>query len=71
MQFKEDFYREVLGYAKMNNKNPKMSVALYKKRFGVFPKGIDRSEKEPSLETLNYIKSSQIAYAKRREYAKD
>ena len=65
MEFKENFYREVLWYALMNNKNEKMAVALYKKRFGVFPKGINRASKPATEETLNYIKSSQIAYAKR------
>lgn len=62
---KQRFYSEVLGYTHQHGKNPKMALALYKQKFGVWPRGIDESRSlTPSPEVLNYIKSRNIAYAK-------
>ena len=66
---KQQFYSELLSYQqtrKMNGK-PFSDGALahmYKARFSVWPRGLHQAIKPASPETMNYIKSRQIAFAK-------
>jgi hypothetical protein len=38
----------------------------YKEKFGAFPRGLSDDTKTPSFNTLNWIKSKNIAWAKAR-----
>lgn len=39
----------------------------YKEKFGVFPRALEKTERIPSLQTLNWLKSKAIAFAKARK----
>lgn len=67
---KQAFYSELWGW-RANQKiykgkeyNEGYIAHLYKSKFGVFPKGLHKSPKEPQKTTTNYIRSRQIAFAK-------
>ncbi|MBO6512143.1 MAG: DEAD/DEAH box helicase [Roseibium sp.] len=65
---KRRWYAELLGYQQLHNKNPKFAVANYKNKFGVWPdRKHDVEPREPSPEVLSYLKSRQIAWAKRQQ----
>lgn len=72
MAEKQQFYRELRGYQIARNFSGKQVSDgylshLYKARFKVWPKNINRNESsEPSESTLGFIKSRQIAFAKSR-----
>ena len=47
--------------------SPHWPDAMFKERFGHWPNGYDRSvAMEPSIATRNWVRSREIAYAKRR-----
>lgn len=71
MAEKQQFYSELLGYKRQRSQAGKAASDgyisnLYKNKFGVWPRGLTSKEAAPSIDTLNYIKSRQIAYAKSR-----
>ena len=71
---KQKFYSELLHYQKTRKMNGKpisdgAISHIYKEKFSVFPRGLHQTIKSASPETLNYIKSRQIAFAKRRTKA--
>lgn len=60
-------YGELKQYCRDNGKAPGYAAHLYKSKTGVWPnKYKDAPFRTPSAETLNYIKSRNIAYAKRK-----
>lgn len=64
---KERFYGELLGYCARFGKSHGFAAHTYKARLGVFPnKYRDAEPIDPGQETMSYIKSRQIAFAKRR-----
>lgn len=63
---KQQFYSELLGYCQGSGKNPGMAAHTYRSRFGVWPNAMKKTSAKPTLETLNYVKSSLSANAKRR-----
>jgi hypothetical protein len=42
---------------------------MVRQKFGHWPNGYDRVAIEPSIDTRNWVRSRQIAYAKARERA--
>jgi superfamily II DNA or RNA helicase len=62
----QDFYSQVLYYAKLRGFNEGWAAHKYKEKFGVFPRGLAKNTMAPSLDTLNWIKSRAIAFAKSR-----
>ena len=69
---KQDFYSELLGWQIERSHSGKPAsdgylANLYKKKFGVWPRGLSKRPVAPSTTTLQYIKSRQIAYAKSRK----
>jgi superfamily II DNA or RNA helicase len=67
---RERFYRELLGYADQKGKNRGMAYHKYYEKFGRYPIwGKDHQSLPPSLETMNWIKSRNIAFAKSRKAA--
>lgn len=66
---KQAFYSELLGYQAQRKLAVKPisdgAIAhMYREKFKVWPRSLHKTIKQPSPETLNYIKSRQIAFAK-------
>ena len=60
----QDFYSQVLYYAKVRGFNEGWAAHKYKEKFGVFPRGLAKTATAPTIDTLNWIKSRAIAFAK-------
>ena len=60
----QDFYSQVLYYARVKGFNEGWAAHKYKEKFGVFPRGLAKTTATPSVDTLNWIKSRAIAFAK-------
>lgn len=67
------FYAEILGYAMSSGKGRKYALAIFKDRYGHWPKTHVAPVFETSKETLKYIKHKQIQYAKskRKEWVSE
>lgn len=64
---KRQFYAELLGYAKRRQFRPGWADNKYREKFGVWPNAFKDTEPEtPTPVTLNWIRSRNIAWAKRR-----
>ncbi len=64
---KRSFYSELLGYQSQRGYKDGWAANMYRKKTGVWPNSYrDCLPVEPSGVTLSWIKSRQIAYAKRR-----
>lgn len=63
------FYSELLHYAHYKNYNPNWAAHKYREKYGTWPRGLKQTIAEPSLSTLNWVKSKMIAYAKARRHA--
>ncbi len=62
------FYAECKGYAMLHGKKPTYPDAMHMARFGHWPaRKHDVVPRDPSPETLTYIRSRNIAYAKGRQ----
>ena len=71
MAEKQAFYSELITIKneyklKGKPKSDRWHQALYKQKFGVWPKGLHESPKAPTQEVRNYVKSRMIAFAKGR-----
>ena len=64
---KQQFYSELLWYASTKNYNPNWASHKYREKFGVWPRGMYEVQKTPSMPTLNWIKSKQIAWVKAQQ----
>jgi superfamily II DNA or RNA helicase len=62
----QNFYSEALHYAKIRGYKEGWAAHLFKEKFGSFPRGMSMVTSPPTTKTLNWIRSRQIAYAKRR-----
>lgn len=63
---KQDFYSELLYYARSKGLKDGWVFYKYKEKFSVEPRNMEKKVKLPSPETLKWIKSRAIAYAKGR-----
>jgi hypothetical protein len=63
----QDFYSELLYYARTRGIKDGWAYHKVREKFGVFPRGLLPVSKEPSTETLKWIKSRAIAYRKGQE----
>lgn len=67
---KARFYAELLGYAKLNNKSDSWALANFRERYKEWPHRKNGVEPiTPTPQTVSYIRSRQIAYAKSRKGA--
>lgn len=66
---KQQFYSELLHYARTKGFKDGWSAYKFKEKFGVMPRGLSLISQEPSYQTLNWIKSRAIAYAKSKARA--
>ena len=62
------FYAELKYYGEKREYKEGWAAVKYKEKFGVYPKGINVESKPPSITTLNWIKSRNIAYAKAKGF---
>ena len=62
----QNFYSELLQYAKMRDYKEGWAAHKYKEKYGAFPRGLQKIYRSPSLSTVNFIKSKQIAWSKAR-----
>jgi DNA repair protein RadD len=62
-----DFFRELKFIANRRNYKPGWAAYKFKEKFGHWPSGLDYlAPRQPSLETMGWIRSKQIAFAKAR-----
>lgn len=61
---KQDFYSQLVAYAQEHQYQSGWISHKYKERLGVWPKNMKDDPKPPSRETLNWIRSRQIAFSK-------
>lgn len=60
----QQFYSELLYYCRSRGMKDGWAYHKVREKFGVFPRGMKVEAKEPSLDTLNWIKHKNIALAK-------
>jgi len=65
----QDFYSQLIYYAQSKGYKTGWAFHKYKERFNAAPNGLSSSPKHPSPETLNWIKSRTIAFAKAKARA--
>lgn len=65
---KESWYRQLLGYAEIRGFKPGWAFHKYQEKFGVQPSW-KKVSTAPSPEVANWIKSRNIAFAKRKKAA--
>lgn len=71
---KQSWWSQILFYQRTRSAQGKpvsegWCSHTYRKKFGVWPKGLHRTPQETTPEVMNYIKSLRIAYAKQQEKA--
>lgn len=66
---KQRFYSELLSICKQRGYKPGWAANKYKSRTNVWPRGLSHVSVTPSPETLAWVRSRDIAYAKSREKA--
>lgn len=69
MEFKQNFYSELLTYAQSKGYADGWVANQYRSKFNVWPNSMKRELRPLSVETANYIRSRQIAYAKAKKAA--
>lgn len=65
-EYKESFYAQLLGYAMEKGKNPGMAYHKFKEKFGVYPSMAKPAPAAPGPEVSSWIRSRNIAFAKRK-----
>lgn len=60
----QQLYSQLLYYARLKGKKDGWAYHKVKEKFGKFPRGLDAKVEPPTQETLNWIKSRAIAFAK-------
>ena len=63
---KQEFWSGLLYYAKERNYQRGWCSHKYKEKFGVWPQGLVYYETYPTQTVLNFIKSRNIAWAKKK-----
>ena len=63
---RQKFYSELLYYARMRGYKDGWVAHKYKEKFSVFPRGLSQQVEQPSPQTLSWIRSRAIAWAKSR-----
>lgn len=60
----QDFYSQMLHYARSKGFKEGWAAYKYKEKFGVMPRGLHLVAKEPTPETIGWLKHRAIAFAK-------
>lgn len=61
---KQSFYSEILGVKNERGYSDGWVAHTYRNKFGVWPRGLEDSPKEPSEATRNYVRYLKIRFAK-------
>ena len=65
----QEFYSQLIWYAQVKGYKSGWAYHKYKEKFNSAPNGLSSSPKHPTQETLNWIKSRTIAFAKAKARA--
>jgi superfamily II DNA or RNA helicase len=60
----QNFYSELLYYAKARDYKDGWAAHKYKEKYGYFPNGLQKTTRPTSVTTANFIKSRNIAWSK-------
>jgi len=60
----QNFYSELLYYAKSRDYKDGWAAFKYKEKYGYFPNGLQKTTRPTSVTTANFIKSRNIAWSK-------
>ena len=61
---KQRFFSELVFLARSRGYKPGWSAIKYKEKYGVYPRGLQDVPMTPSMATLKWVQSRQIAWAK-------
>ena len=64
---KQEFYSQLLHIAHEKNYNPHWASHKYREKFGVWPKGLESKTLPPTITTMKWLQSRNIAWAKRTQ----
>jgi len=64
---KQEFYSQLLHIANEKNYNPHWASHKYREKFGVWPKGLESKTLPPTITTMKWLQSRNIAWAKRTQ----
>jgi hypothetical protein len=62
---KTRWHAELIGYARERGKSEKWVLAMYRSKFDEWPSRYPPAPAHPGAEVINYVRSRNIAYAKR------
>jgi hypothetical protein len=65
----QEFYSQLIYYAQAKGYKTGWAFHKYKEKFNAAPDGLSSSPQHPSPETLNWIKSRTIAFARAKARA--
>ena len=60
----QKFYSELLYYSRMRGYKDGWAAFKYKEKYGYWPNGLQKTTHPTSTETVNFIKSRNIAWSK-------
>jgi superfamily II DNA or RNA helicase len=63
-QFNQEFYSELIYFARMRGYKEGWAAYKYKEKFGVMPRGLTTAPKVPTQPTVKWVQSRNIAWAK-------
>jgi DNA repair protein RadD len=63
-QINQDFYSELIYFARMRGYKEGWAAYKYKEKFGVMPRGLTTAPKAPSQATVRWVQSRNIAWAR-------
>ena len=66
MDYKTNFYAQLIGYAEARGSNPGSAYHRYKEKFGVYPSMAKPEPQVPGFEVVQFVRSRNIAFSKRR-----
>ena len=64
---KQTFYSELIYLATTRNYNPNWAAHKFRDKFGVWPRGLEMVQVPASAKTINWVKSRNIAYIKKKQ----
>lgn len=68
-EYKENFYRGLIGLLRIEGKNVNAAYYLYREKFGVDP-AWKKVAGEPSVEVIEFVRKSRQNYARRQSYGR-
>jgi hypothetical protein len=63
-QINQEFYSELIYFARMRGYKEGWAAYKYKEKFGVMPRGLTNAPKAPSQATVRWVQSRNIAWAR-------